>query len=114
LQTGGPYVFGGAYGDAAAGTGGTVFELSPNADKTIWTYKVLYNFCALANCADGQKPSAGVILDPSGKLYGAAENGGVDNHVRIRLAARLRHGFRADPLTPRYNLEIQNRAMHCR
>jgi hypothetical protein len=71
--------FGGAYGDAAAGTGGTVWELSPNSDRTTWTYKNLYNFCALTNCADGQKPSAGVILAPSGKLYGAAEDGGVDN-----------------------------------
>src|SRR5207253_4069241 len=37
---------------------------------------VLYDFCSAANCADGQAPVAGVIIDGAGKLYGTTEGGG--------------------------------------
>ena len=50
--------------------GGTVFELTPNAAKTIWTERVLYSFCALATCTDGRGPLAGLIMDAAGHLYG--------------------------------------------
>jgi len=47
---------------------GTAFELllGPNNTRT---FKLLYTFCSLANCADGQGPQ-GVILDPAGSLFG--------------------------------------------
>jgi len=39
--------------------GGTVFELLPPAEgKTAWTERVLYSFCAQANCTDGFTPEA--------------------------------------------------------
>ena len=42
---------GNLYGSASAGGGdgrgrGVIFELAPNADKSAWTYTVLYRFCA--------------------------------------------------------------------
>jgi uncharacterized repeat protein (TIGR03803 family) len=55
---------------------GTVFELTANADKTIWTETVLYSFCAKAKCADGDTPYGGVIMDKTGRLYGTTNVGG--------------------------------------
>jgi uncharacterized repeat protein (TIGR03803 family) len=37
--------------------------------------KVLYSFCALANCADGSSPQAALIEDAAGNLYGTATGG---------------------------------------
>jgi uncharacterized repeat protein (TIGR02543 family) len=54
---------GGSYGN------GTVFELSPNGTET-----VLYNF---GNGADGRNPSAGLVFDASGNLYGTTSGGGI-------------------------------------
>lgn len=39
-------------------------------------YKVLYDFCSLANCKDGANPSSGVIMDASGGLLGTTYEGG--------------------------------------
>jgi uncharacterized repeat protein (TIGR03803 family) len=61
---------GGANGDA-----GLVYELTPNGDGT-WTDTVLYNFCSLGNCADGEYPYSSVIFDHSGNLYGTTAIGG--------------------------------------
>jgi hypothetical protein len=55
---------------------GTVFEMTPSAGS--WTESVLYSF----NCAGGRAndgfcaPQSGVVLDPSGDLYGTALFGG--------------------------------------
>lgn len=38
--------------------------------------KVLYSFCAENSCNDGAGPSAGVIVDSAGNLYGATAGGG--------------------------------------
>jgi uncharacterized repeat protein (TIGR03803 family) len=59
---------GGAYGY------GTVFELRPKAGGG-WAEKVLYSFCSLTNCIDGDYPS-GLIFDTSGNLYGTTSEGG--------------------------------------
>jgi Bacterial Ig-like domain (group 3) len=66
--------------------GGTVYELSPEpAGGCIsgtntgngWCESVLYSFCSLANCADGEEPElAYVTLDKQGNLYGTAFYGG--------------------------------------
>jgi len=47
---------------------GTVFELSPIASN--WSEKALYNF---DGGRDGVWPSAGVVLDAAGNLYGSTE-----------------------------------------
>jgi uncharacterized repeat protein (TIGR03803 family) len=69
-------------GGVVVGTGcggapcGTVFELSPSAGGA-WTQTVLYNFCSVANCADGALPSAGaLVFDATGNLYGTTGAGG--------------------------------------
>ena len=40
---------------------------------------ILYNFCALANCADGGGPEAPPIRDAQGNLYGLTYLGGANN-----------------------------------
>lgn len=65
---------GNLYGTATAcqsGCWGTVFELSPSDSG--WTYKVLYAF---TGGADGGQPTAGLLRDKEGNLYGAAESAG--------------------------------------
>lgn len=68
---------GGANTTWAAQTGGwgTVFELSPPASGTVWTEKILYAFGYLSQ-TDGYFPTAGVIFDSSGNLYGTTSDGG--------------------------------------
>ncbi|HWA92076.1 MAG TPA: choice-of-anchor tandem repeat GloVer-containing protein [Rhizomicrobium sp.] len=53
---------------------GVIYKLVPNGTNS--TYSVLYNFCSLANCADGAEPIAGVIMDASGNLLGTTGAGG--------------------------------------
>jgi len=69
---------GNLYGTTASGGAfgaGTVFELSPGANGA-WNEKVLYSFCAVKNCKDGANPSAGLIFDGAGNLYGETWAGG--------------------------------------
>lgn len=70
---------GNIYGTTTSGgqfniNGGTVFELSPNGSG--YTQSTLYSFCAEANCADGQNPEGGLIMDGAGNLLGTASMGG--------------------------------------
>jgi len=58
----------GASVSGGARTGGTVFEFTPGAGG--WSETVLYSFCAQQGCV--HSPSAGIIMDPSGNLYGTA------------------------------------------
>jgi len=56
---------------------GVVFQLSPPGNGGgPWTENVLYSFCSATNCADGHNPSAGLIFDAKGNLYGATFDGG--------------------------------------
>jgi uncharacterized repeat protein (TIGR03803 family) len=63
----------GTTGSGGAHDKGVVFELSASGQET-----VLYNFCSLTNCADGEKPG-GVIRDSEGNLYGSAGDGPKQN-----------------------------------
>jgi uncharacterized repeat protein (TIGR03803 family) len=64
-------------GNGTGGLGaGTVFKLTPPAKgKTAWTETVLYSFCTLANCADGNNPQSTLVFDKSGNLYGTTRGG---------------------------------------
>jgi uncharacterized repeat protein (TIGR03803 family) len=57
--------FGGANGY------GAIFKITPSGTLTI-----LYSFCALSNCADGNYPVAGLVEDTNGDLYGTTTSGG--------------------------------------
>jgi uncharacterized repeat protein (TIGR03803 family) len=55
---------------------GLVFELSPHSDRS-WTETVLYAFCSLSNCTDGERPGTGpLVRDANGNLYGTTIFGG--------------------------------------
>jgi len=55
---------------------GTVFELSPESGGG-WSEKVLYSFCSVSNCADGEEPGTGpLVRDSAGNLYGTTIFGG--------------------------------------
>jgi uncharacterized repeat protein (TIGR03803 family) len=54
---------------------GTVFELSPQQNGS-WSETVLYSFCSLSECADGEEPVGPLVRDVSGNLYGATYFGG--------------------------------------
>jgi uncharacterized repeat protein (TIGR03803 family) len=64
------HVFGTTLGGGTLNIG-TVFELTQGANGT-WTEKVIHSF----NNTDGHSPFAGLILDPSGNLYGTTFYGG--------------------------------------
>lgn len=59
--------YGGLYSD------GTVFKLSPGANGT-WTQTVRYSFDGYP--ADGADPTASLVFDTKGNLYGTTEIGG--------------------------------------
>jgi len=69
-----------AYGGSSSGCGdsgcGTVFELSPESGGG-WSEKVLYSFCSVTNCTDGERPLRGpLVRDSVGNLYGTTVFGG--------------------------------------
>jgi uncharacterized repeat protein (TIGR03803 family) len=67
-------------GDAAPGNG-VVFKLTANASRTGWTETVLHRFCWQGTpCLDGAQPSAGLIMDGAGNLYGTTASGGNNNN----------------------------------
>jgi uncharacterized repeat protein (TIGR03803 family) len=51
---------------------GTVYKLSPGQNGQ-WTEQILYSF---KNGKDGRQPSAGVVLDAAGNIYGTTARGG--------------------------------------
>jgi len=66
-----------------AGTG-TVFELSPSGGG--WVERVIHAFQP-SGSGDGSGPTAGVIFDSNGNLYGTTEWGGVEgNGIVFKLA----------------------------
>jgi uncharacterized repeat protein (TIGR03803 family) len=65
----------GTTGVSGTGGGGTIFELSPRSNGN-WTETILYNF---TGSSDGGDPSASLIFDSAGNLYGTAYHGGDTN-----------------------------------
>jgi uncharacterized repeat protein (TIGR03803 family) len=63
----------GGHGDCIYGCG-IVFELTPSGKLT-----TLYQFCSLANCADGYNPRAGLVQGTDGNLYGTTYTGGAND-----------------------------------
>lgn len=75
----------------AGGYYGTIFELSPPPGPgKPWTYTTLYSFL---NDGDGARPTAGLVMDNAGNLYGTTsdENAGGDGEV-IELSPPVTQG----------------------
>jgi uncharacterized repeat protein (TIGR03803 family) len=62
----------------ANGTGGTVFQITPNGTLT-----TLYGFCSKPGCVDGSGPAAGLVLATDGSFYGTTEGGGAYGHGTV-------------------------------
>jgi len=65
-------LYGTTYEGGAYNSSGTVFKLTPGGGGT-WTETVVHSF---GNGRDGSNPEAGLIMDPSGNLYGTTNTGG--------------------------------------
>ena len=72
-------VYGTVTQGGAAGTGGGVFELKPAAGGR-YTYSILHSF---RGASDGDFPSTAVVLDESGNLYGATNEGGTGGYGTV-------------------------------
>jgi uncharacterized repeat protein (TIGR03803 family) len=69
---------------------GVVFSITPNGQS--WNEQVLYDFCALANCADGAGPTAGVLIDAQGNIFGTTYYGGQGNQGTVFELSAARGG----------------------
>jgi uncharacterized repeat protein (TIGR03803 family) len=67
---------GNLYGTTSAGPhgSGAIFQLSPSGNG--WTEKILYSLNI--NGSEGSSPSAGLIFDTAGNLYGTTTTGGAN------------------------------------
>jgi len=57
--------------DGGASHGGNIFKITPKG-----TFARLYDFCALAQCADGEYPMMALVEGPDGNFYGTTASGG--------------------------------------
>jgi uncharacterized repeat protein (TIGR03803 family) len=87
----------GTTGGGGAHGGGTVFEIAKTARGYASTPKILVRFCALANCADGDVPLAGVIADADGNLFGTTDGGGAHNGGTVFEIAKTARGYASTP-----------------
>ncbi|HXM23772.1 MAG TPA: choice-of-anchor tandem repeat GloVer-containing protein [Terriglobales bacterium] len=58
-------------GGSGAPFGGVAYEISSSG-----MYSVIYNFCSVSGCTDGQLPFGGLTMDGKGNLYGTTSEGG--------------------------------------
>jgi uncharacterized repeat protein (TIGR03803 family) len=68
------------YGTTASGgtsSNGTVYSLAPSGSGTPWTQTIIHNFAGAPS--DGIIPLSGVVVGPSGVLYGTTAGGGLSN-----------------------------------
>src|SRR5205814_1557021 len=78
-----------AFGIAAIA--GAILALAPTNNAWAGKFKLLYSFCALVNCADGNAPVAPLLMDSAGDLYGTTAQGGA-RHAGAIFQLRPRKG----------------------
>ena len=83
---------------------GTVFEIAKTNRGYASTPTVLVSFCSLPNCADGANPSAGLIFDAKGNLFGTTADGGPNNQGAnqggtVFEVAKTDHGYASTATT---------------
>jgi uncharacterized repeat protein (TIGR03803 family) len=78
-------LYGTTYGTGGPGSG-SIFKLSPNADRSHWSLRTLHRFCVKPDCVDGQLSDSGLtymgaatgqLYDGESPLYGTTMSGGV-------------------------------------
>jgi uncharacterized repeat protein (TIGR03803 family) len=97
------------------GTGcGVVFELSPQSGGG-WSEAVLYAFCSLSGCGDGEEPLGPLLRDASGNLFGTTYFGGTSGDgvvFKFETTGKetVLHDFtgRADGANPSGGLTLDN------
>jgi uncharacterized repeat protein (TIGR03803 family) len=76
---------GNLYGMTSGGgthSAGTVFRIAQSGSK--WTETVLYNFCSLSGCADGESPQyASLTFKADGTIFGVTYVGGASNNGTV-------------------------------
>jgi len=72
-------------GTSSFGPLGTVFKLAPPAaGKTVWPLSILHNFgSATGSVMDGAYPYAGLLITPTGALFGTTTDGGNDRQGTV-------------------------------
>ncbi len=73
-----------AGGQSIGNSGGVVYSLTPSGNK--WQASVLYSFCTVSGCADGQAPEGGLVIDAAGNLYGTTMIGGTGEGTAFELS----------------------------
>ena len=86
---------------------GTVFELSPDG-KGAWTETVLYSFCSVTDCIDGNEPLAGLVFDKAGKLYGTTVYGGTYENGTVFELSPGRDGSWTEQVLHSFSLTNQD------
>ena len=84
---------GGAYGEAVGGDG-TVFEIAKTAGGYASTPIVLVNF----SFANGAMPTAGLIADANGNLFGTTGGGGAYGYGTAFKVAKTASGYASTPI----------------
>jgi uncharacterized repeat protein (TIGR03803 family) len=87
-------LFGVTYSDTGAAGDGTVFEIAQTASGYASTPTVLATF----NGTDGAFPSAGLIADTSGDLFGTTLEGGADDDGTVFEIANTVSGYAGTPI----------------
>jgi uncharacterized repeat protein (TIGR03803 family) len=104
---------GNLYGTTEAGGangGGTVFQLTAGGNGA-WTEKVLYSFCSISGCVDGNDPLGGLVFDSFGNLYGTTVEGGTSASQHCLRGGRSFCGTVFE-LTPRGNGDWTEQVLH--
>ena len=90
---------------------GTIYELTPTASGE-WIERVLYDFCSTGNpdtCPDGAFPTAGLIIDARGNLYGTASGGIGTAGTVFRLSPSSEQGGSwTETVLWNFTLDLQN------
>src|SRR5262249_3090913 len=74
VQDGNGNLFGVATREGHTTAWGIVYELVKGVSG--YSYQELYTFCPSAGCSDGAYPVGQLVIDTSGNLYGATQEGG--------------------------------------
>lgn len=77
---------------------GVLYKMTPEGD-----FSVLYDFCSLANCADGWAPTGTPIMDPNGVLFGTTSLGGAHHTDVLNAGGGTVFSFSGAALTTLYS-----------